>query len=229
MRASGVAAVLAAAALALAAEPKTVLLLHFDEGQGAQAVDSGPYKLHARVAKAKWVQGRFGKALEFDGDHAFVDVGQREQLDFGKTQDFTVECWIKVEPGLKPGYYYIITSRLRGDMPGYTLALGRGNNVVAGLGDKVNQVSLTTKDSVADGKWRHVALVAERKGKASLYVNGVLQAEEDISHIVTVSNPKRPLRIGDRGHDGDFIGCIDEVRISKGARTDFCLDKPYDK
>jgi len=227
MRSLVIAVLLSAAALA--AEPQTVLLLHFDEGQGAQALDSGPHKLHGRVAKAKWVDGRFGKALEFDGQDAFVDVGQREQLDFGKTQDFTVECWVKVQPDLKPGFYHIITSRLRGDMPGYTLALNRNLTVMASLGDKVNQVSLTSKASVADGKWRHVALVAERKGKARLFVDGAVQAEEDISHIVTVSDPTRPLRIGDRDHDGDFVGCIDEVRVSRGARTDFSLDKPCEK
>jgi hypothetical protein len=209
------------------ADPDTLLLLHLDEGRGNKAADSSGNGHDGFIHKAKWAEGRFGKALEFDGQDAYVEVGRCEKLDFGKDRDFTVECWVQVRPDTPPGFYFILTSRVRMDMPGYTLMLHRNMHAMAALGDKVNQVGgLVGKKPINDGQWHHVALTAERKGKASLYVDGDLQASADISHIVTLSDKERPLRIGDRGHDGDFIGRIDEVRIRGGAHTDFALDRP---
>ena len=207
---------------------QTALLLHFDEGQGNRAVDSSGWGHHGRTKGTVWTEGKFGKALQFNGKGG-VDIGRRAGLDFGKKTDFTVECWIKVPEDVPKRFHFIVTSRLRTDMPGFTINLHKNLRVMASIGDKVHSVhTLMSKESVNDGEWRHVALTADRDGKASFYVDGVLQKSADMSQIITVTNKKRSLRVGSRGYDGDFVGCIDEVRISKGIRMRFSMDKPYE-
>ena len=44
-----------------------VLALSFDEGTGKKASDSSMYGHDGDVQGAAWVDGKFGKALEFDG------------------------------------------------------------------------------------------------------------------------------------------------------------------
>ena len=211
------------------AEPEALLLLTFDQGKGTRAVDSSGHGHHGRIKGATWVDGKFGKALQFNGKGR-VDLGRQPKLDLGKKTDFTVECWIKVAADTKPAFYFIVTNRLRvGDMPGFTLYLHKNFRVLGSVGDKVNNVKLLVgKKPVNDGKWHHLALTGDRDGKASLYLDGKLQAAADMSRIVTLSNELRPLLVGSRGHDGDFVGAIDHVRISKGVRTDFAL-KPEPK
>jgi hypothetical protein len=69
-------------------------------------------------------------------------------------------------------------------------------------------------------KWAHVALVFDGR-KASLFIDGRLQAEENTSAAAT--HNAHPLYIGaDPDHRGKpisfFVGHIDEVRLSDMAR-----------
>jgi concanavalin A-like lectin/glucanase superfamily protein len=211
-------------------KPETVLLLTLDQGKGKVVNDSSGHAHHGRIrGHAKWVDGKFGKALALDGK-GHVDLGRPAKLDFGKKTDFTVECWVKVAKDTKPAFYFIVTNRLRiGDMPGFTLYLHKNFRVLAAVGDKVNNVELlVSKKPVNDGQWHHLALTCDRRAKASLYVDGKLQAAADMTHIVTLSNELRPLLVGSRGYSGDFVGMIDHLRISRGVRTHFAL-KPATK
>jgi Concanavalin A-like lectin/glucanases superfamily len=216
------------AVAAAAGGPATVLLLHFDEGKGLAAKNALGRAPHGRIKKAQWVEGKFGKALKFDGKNSFVDLGNPAVLDFGKKHDFTVECWIKVPADLPKGWFHIMTNRLRVDMPGFTINIHPNKCVMASVADKINATEgIISKTKVNDDQWHHVALVCDRDGNATLYIDGKKEAEKDMSFIVSVSNPDRPFRIGDRGYDGDFIGLIDEVRVTRGLRKEFSLDAPY--
>ncbi len=53
-----------------------------------------------------------------------------------------------------------------------------------------------------------------------------MQAAADMSFLVTVQNDDCPVLLGSRGYSGDFIGTIDEVRVSRGVREEFCLTAP---
>ena len=48
---------------------------HFDEGQGNIAYDSSGNNLHGTIhGTVKWVDGYYGKALEFDGSSTYVEI-----------------------------------------------------------------------------------------------------------------------------------------------------------
>jgi len=207
--------------------PQTVLVLHLDEGTGPVARDATASGAHGSVRGATWSEGRFGGGLHFDGYDDCIDVGRPAALDFGKTADFTVECWINVPVDAPETFRFVITNRLRMDRPGFSIYLHKNHRVLAAIGDMVQSTeAMIGSRAINDSEWHHVALTADRDGEAALFIDGVVQQRVGMTHIVTVTNPKRPLRIGDRGHDGDFVGRIDEIRISRGVRTEFNLDGP---
>jgi len=209
--------------------PETLLLLHFDETEGGVARDASGLGNHGQVkGDCTWTQGRFGGGLRFAGDGR-VDLGRPSALDFGKTTDFTIECWVQVAPDTPPEFYFILSSRLRLDeTPGFSLYLHRNFHVLAAVGDKVNWTEgLTSGMAINDGKWHHLALTCDRDGEAKLYVDGALQAAADMSFVVTVQNDECPVLVGSRGYSGDFLGTIDEMRVSRGVRTEFSLEAPY--
>jgi len=64
-----------------------VLYLSFDEGTGDTVKDGSGNGNDGNITKAKWVNGKFSKALEFDGS-AFVEVASSDSLE-----SLTDEIW----------------------------------------------------------------------------------------------------------------------------------------
>jgi len=62
---------------------------HFDEGSGNIAYDSSGNNNHATIYGATWVDGKFGKALSFDGVDDYVKV-----VNFGGSTEMTIEMWV---------------------------------------------------------------------------------------------------------------------------------------
>jgi hypothetical protein len=204
------------------ADSATVLLLHFDEGSGEIVKDSSRQANHGRiVGKAEWVSGIFGKALRFNGQDKAVDCeGERSRppdFDFGDAKDFTVEFWVNTTT--KARYAHLVNKKCNPSAtePGWMVFLHQGM-VKAVIADGQSAVNLANPASVADGQWHHVALVAERKGDAVIYVDGASGEPMPMKGILDITNTRRTLRVGDRAHDDALEGSIDEVRISTVAR-----------
>jgi hypothetical protein len=73
-------------------DPKTIEGLYlFDEGAGNVAKDSGVKGLNGKfTGNPKWVAGKFGKALEFDGK-SYVTIPDHQN----PTDALTVSAWVK--------------------------------------------------------------------------------------------------------------------------------------
>ena len=68
----------------------------FDESGGGEVIDSSGNK-HTGTAtggKLKWVDGKFGKALEFSGDGTRVQITHSDSLNL---ETFTFMMWVKFE------------------------------------------------------------------------------------------------------------------------------------
>jgi len=203
------------------ADAHTILLLHFDDDKGGIAKDSSDHGNYGTIHEAKATEGKFGKALKFDGDDDFVDCGgeraERPSLDFGDKTDFTVEFWFSTTTTNR--YSCMVNKKCSTDAaePGWTIFLHLGK-VKALVSDGVRQVEVAFDGTFHDGQWHHVALVVARKGDAVVYVDGKAGTSASVVKLIDVTNSRRTLRIGDRAHDSDFEGAIDEVRISNVAR-----------
>ena len=75
----------------------------FDEGRGTVAKDSSPNGNDGElIAGPKWVEGKFGGALEFDGSGTSVETESADKLtefELGDKTDFTVTAWFKTDTG----------------------------------------------------------------------------------------------------------------------------------
>ena len=75
----------------------------FDEGRGNVAKDSSPNGNDGElIAGPKWVEGKFGGALEFDGSGTSVETESADKLtefELGDKTDFTATAWFKTDAG----------------------------------------------------------------------------------------------------------------------------------
>ena len=90
----------------------------FDESSGKVAKDSSENGYDGELmGNPKWVDGKFGKALDLNGSTDYVEVESQPGLDI--TGDITVTAWIKKRPA---GRGTIISKwRQNGDVWSYVL------------------------------------------------------------------------------------------------------------
>ena len=87
-----------------------------------------------------------------------------------------------------------------------------------GIDGYLSDANVTGKTPIPAGEWAHV-VHTYRKGDSRLYVNGVLDtARESAATPLSINSPAR-LWIGGWYNKYDFVGDIDEVRVSRVARS----------
>jgi HEAT repeat protein len=184
----------------------------FDETSGTKAIDSsGNGNDGTLVGDPKWVAGRFGGALEFDGND-YVDCGLAPEFDI--TDFITFTYWIKVVEFDKAWN----TVLSKGD-DSWRSSRARRNNfmeaaVTGTTGDYTDGVT-----PVDDDQWHHVGFVYDGR-RNYLYVDGELDASEPSTGKINVSS--YPLWIGENSQfpGSCWNGLIDDVRLYSRALTD---------
>jgi len=84
----------------------------FDEGSGNVAKDSSGNKNDGEfVENPKWVNGKFGKALEFDGADSYVDCGEDESLNIPTGGSVTMCAWVNSNTGSTGAWQAIMAKR----------------------------------------------------------------------------------------------------------------------
>ncbi len=86
---------------------------HFDEGSGSVLADSSGNGNDGVVHGATWVEGKYGKALSFDGVDDYVNCGNDGSLKRSNT-DFTIEVWIKLNGYSSSWAEAILSNRVPG-------------------------------------------------------------------------------------------------------------------
>ena len=207
-------------------EQSLALYLPFDEGKGDIAKDaSGNGNDGAIEGKAKWVDGKYGSALEFDSKNDYVEIPFSETLNI--TKDITIEVWVKPtkdyvdEPN---AWYYFIFKR------GYVWELGW-----QGWGDSITlkmipagQAAVATdcKMSLNKDEWYHITGV--KKGTfLGIYVNGEKCNSID-SFPGDIASQSTPITVNFANQDAEhtgFAGILDEVAIFSQALTEEEIQK----
>lgn len=183
-------------------------------GDGGVLVPNTNISIRTR-GTVKWADGKFGKAMSFEGGGVVVV----EACDF-PDKCGSMEAWVKLAPdargdgtilrldGGKPWTYQIVGTMQR--RVAYHVGCDNGKNV-----KKIESGEL------ADG-WHHVlATHSVPDQKMELFVDGKSQGTAE--YPVATACRGSGLKIGgiDQGSNvvNAFSGCIDEIRISKGLRS----------
>lgn len=203
-------------------DPATIMgMWLFDEGNGGVAADSSGQGNDGEVHDAAWVDGKFGKALEFDGVSNWVEVPHSNTVGFKAGTAFTITCHFKGTKvgGSLVGKNYEDTSQV---LPWYLLwDDGSKNTVTLYLRDGAStsfRADGTTM--IADDKWHFIAGRADTAtGKASIWVDGKMEAEVDFNAKEDYGTGDGVFHIG-RHYDRYTEGIIDDVAIFSVALTE---------
>ena len=185
-----------------------------DDGNGETAMDaSGNGFVGQLTGNPQWVAGKFGGALEFDGDDR-VDCGDIDGVD-GFTS-LTALAWCRWDGGdgglTAPARVVSKQDPNKGDKGPFSLGSGWNAHKLTfwiNFGDWAGVHSATHID---DGEWHHVA--GSYDGNSlKVYVNGIKEAENNIGKVTGGSTPEH-VAIGSDGFGREFWkGVIDEVAL----------------
>jgi hypothetical protein len=168
--------------------------------------------------KVEGTEGKFGRALRFDGKTAYARVLDTRPLAIG-TGDFAVSLWIRQAPTVHH------TQRV----------FEFGGTGEPGLSIMANPTDVRTtftaggtryapfyRGLALTDKWTHVVVNIRRDQELALYVDGVKLASEDISATSGVEIPAAPyLHLARFKNTTDpklnWPGEIDQVRIFQRA------------
>ena len=187
-------------------DPNYTALYHFDGATGTPAKDTTAYGNTAQSATGAAIDGVVGRALQFSGQPLLLPASPSLQHNAGSA--FTFSAWLRLD---QANGEQLILARREGT-----------NSLLIGANQGVPFVEIDGQRAVATqalnpGQWQHVALTAEGS-KVSLYINGRESAV--LAQAMPAFNSV--MAIGADLHEGPFqpfVGAIDELRLSKVARS----------
>ena len=197
---------------------------HFDEGSGSVLEDSSGNGNDGTIYGATWVDGKYGKALSFDGVNDYVDCGNDDSLSWGSA-DYSICAWVKRAGDF--GYVNVIVGKhvgwgdyrgwyLRFGIPGGTNKLEFNNNYDSSWNG--NGV-VKSDEEYTDQNWHYICGVLDGgNNKVRLYVDAI-EIENDAGSNTYDINNSASLWIGAKSNGEYFNGIIDEVRIYNRALT----------
>ena len=188
------------------------LVLHhtYDEGSGTLAADSSSNGHDGEISNPDWVDGKFGKALQFggEGSDVFVTVESTPLLN---VNECTFMAWINAEHW--DGTRQIVGKSVHGGCGGRTqYGLFSESGVFKLRFETEGGRADITTDLPATGEWVQVAFTNDGE-TATIYINGEAAAEGEVPGTLSANDD--PWRIGQDCERENYVfaGIIDEVRL----------------
>jgi len=188
-----------------------VAIFTFDEGKGGETFDSSGNKWVGTITGAKWVDGKFGKALEFDGK-SWVSTPDAEPLKIGEKLTMMAYFYAKDIGDWRQLIAKSDEYLLRIDPP------QEGNKMSAFIKVAGNWEPRASAIVPPLKQWIHFAATYDAKAKGDvdhikLYVDGVRNGQS--TRPGKAAFTANPLEIGRWGGGSYFVGIIDDVAIFK--------------
>ena len=176
-----------------------------DEGVGQVAKDSSANGNDGElIKKPKWVDGKLGKSLEFDGTN-YINCGHDES--FNLTDEISIIAWAKMKD--PTDRQDIIAKDFDGGTNSWQMfAKHRG---AGGWKAVVADADIDTNDD----KWHHYALTySTTDGVARNYIDGKLKGRGEAPKKNKILVTETDVHIGQKSNNScQFKGSIDEVAI----------------
>jgi hypothetical protein len=190
----------------------------FDEGNGQKAGDYSGKSDDGQLMNApKWADGKFGKALEFDGEDDYVEISLPDVFNDIPNKDFTISFWINVQDisGSDTVWTRILEARYdNSNYVQFDIQINAGElgiNVV----DAGTERTFIVDSPINPDTWYHVTGVWDAdEDRVGLYINGVLQLK--IGTTPASPGTQKILNLGRRSDGSDmsyFDGIMDEFAV----------------
>ncbi len=169
-----------------------------------------------------WVKGKFGMALNFDGDNDYVDLGENIIVE---NTDLTLSAWVYLEDLTVDEKTIISKYDSSGNSEkSFLLRVDDVSGIIEFFthDGSLQKWKRTAWNTISTNMWYHVVVVYdESENDAHIYVNGELKPNSEADDVLSkIQDTDTPITIGTwfTGND-PFEGSIDEVRIYNYART----------
>lgn len=192
------------------------LRLKLDETSGDRTTDDVSQKpLGVLHGSAKWMPGKIGGGLEFDGK-THLDLG--ETATFEHRDAFSIAAW--VFPGSNDAITVVSKMDEADAHRGYDLVIEQGKvamHIVHHWAD--NGLKVIANKPLHLNQWQHVVMAYDGKSKAKglkLYIDGqeqVLDVSNDTLSGSATIKTEQPFRVGRRSASIPFRGMLDDVRV----------------
>ncbi|MFG2078717.1 LamG-like jellyroll fold domain-containing protein [Nonomuraea maritima] len=187
-----------------------------NEGSGTSVADSSG-RNNAGVATAtSWQNGKYGKALSFNGTSSWVTVQDAASLRL--TTGMTLSAW--VNPASVANWSSVVGKELSaGEGVSYLLYAANGGSVPSGWvqPEPYASESVAGPSSLPVNAWSHLALTYNGT-YLRLFINGQQVGQTPFSD--SLYDDGSPLRIGGNQPWREYFrGLIDEVRVYNRAQT----------
>jgi PKD repeat protein len=180
----------------------------FNEGAGNAVADASAHSHTGTLVGTAWVtQGKFGRALSFDGT-ALVSVNHTALL--GLSNAMTLEAW--VNPSQSGGGWKDIVFKAT-DI--YYLMGSSSQSGVPATGGTFSSSPLFSNGPLPVNTWTHLASTYDG-ATLRLFVNGVQVSSRAQTGLIRASTGALSIG-GDAALDQNWVGLIDEVRVYNRA------------
>ena len=166
------------------------------------------------IGKVKWVDGKFGKGLEFPGASGnYVKVPHHEDLNL---TSFTITYWCKM--GITAGWQIPI-AKAAGSNRNFDFQTPAGGGTVSlyftqGAGQ---WKGVDGKTTITDNSWHHIAGTYDLE-TLKIYIDGAMEKEG--KYKGSPDHVEEPLTFGDMQNGHPMGGVLDEVGIFSVALSD---------
>jgi len=188
----------------------------FDESAGDVTNDSSGKGNDGEIHGAQWVDGKFGRALEFNGTSDYVDCGNDASLNI--TDEITVAAWIKTPQPTKNFQMFVTHGQAVWELR-FNSTTGTVHFCANINGVWIDQTEYATKTILSADTWYHV--VGTFNGsRITTWLNGTDDGHFDASG--SIPSTANSVNMGKRVEGGDynFLGAIDEVAIFNVVLTE---------
>ncbi len=192
-------------------EGSLVLLLPFGEGVGDNVRDYSLFENHGTIIGATWVDGKYGKALSFDGLNDYVSVPHNPSLNFG-TGNFTLEAWVKLyslatyQELILKTYDWSTAYDLLYDPTIYR------KGFVMSVYDGIHYPEACTTTVIETDVWYHVVGIKEGD-YTKVYLNGKFENDDTDGPLGSLDNIGNFIIGDDIVFPAPLNGAADEARV----------------
>jgi len=194
------------------------LSLPLNEGSGTIAYDKSLYGNNGTIHGASWTDGKYDKALSFDGENDYIFIDK----DTRTINEITASVWIKsdVQQGVT-NHCFIFKPTGGTSLARWELSFHNGEELSWYLynGSSASNITWT---GIEKNVWTHIVIVFKADQRQEIWINGELKANK-ISDFAGGVETDRNIELGSKGWWGSddifYKGIIDDVRIYYRALT----------